>query len=185
MYRLLYTSLLLLLSCPANASWKEDSYQLKLINLLDREDGYCIDVAGSGEHVRFDLPLLTHNCKEGLYADEAVVHKKDGTIFFAAYNACLTVMGVNQHALPYNALMLKRCNVDEPFLKSTQFQTFQFTKDQRIKLVGSELCITAGDTAKVTYSSAHRWRSLYMQTCSAATAELSQWQLVKPQLIRK
>jgi len=180
---LLYSSLLfpLLMSNSVYADWKEDGYHLKLMSLLDRQDGYCIDVAGSGNHVRFDLPLLTHNCKEGLYADEAVVHNTDGTISFPAYNACLTVMGVNDYALPYNALMLKQCNIDEPFLKSTLFQKFTFNENNQVQLIGSELCITAGNIPKVTYSPSHRWRSLYMQDCNIAVKELSQWQLVKPQ----
>lgn len=67
--------LLAILSLPtsANENWKTDGLQMKLISLLDRSDGYCLDVLGSGNNVRFDMPLTTHNCKEGLYADEAVI----------------------------------------------------------------------------------------------------------------
>lgn len=176
----LISLLSLLFTGPVSADWKETGSHLKLVDLLDREDGYCIDVAGSGEYVRFDLPLLTHNCKEGLYADEAVTYRDDGTLFFPAFEACVTVMGVNNNSLPYNALMLKRCHVDEPFLKATQFQTFEFTEDKQVQLAGSNLCITAGDVSKVTYSAAHRWRSLYMQECNVAAKALSQWQMVKP-----
>lgn len=182
MQRLLLPILLFSLVMPhvAHAEWRKEGQHLKLINLLDRKDGYCLDVAGSGNHVRFDLPLLTHNCKEGLYADEAVVYNKDKTISFPAYNTCLTVMGVNDSALPYNALMLKRCNIDEPFLKSTRFQKFSLTDNNQVQLDGSNLCITAGDTSKITYSPDHRWRSLYMQECHLADKSLSQWHFIKP-----
>lgn len=170
----------LLMSASVNANWQEQGQHLKLIDLLDRTDGYCIDVAGSGNHVRFDLPLLTHNCKEGLYADEAVIHNDDGTISFPAYNGCVTVMGVNDHALPYNALMIKQCNVDSPFLNATKFQKFKFNKDNQVQLIGTALCITTGDTSEITFSPNHRWRSLYMQECSLADKKRSQWKLVTP-----
>jgi len=126
--------LLFILPLPisANENWKTDSFQMKLINTLDRADGYCVDVVGSGNYVRFDMPLNTHNCKKGLYADEAVIYRSDGAIFFPAYDGCLTVMGLNNHALPYNALMVKKCNVDEPFLKATKFQ--KFTVNKKIKI---------------------------------------------------
>ena len=46
---------------------------LRLVDKLDRpQDGYCLDIMGSGDHIRPDLPMTVHNCKPGLYADEAV-----------------------------------------------------------------------------------------------------------------
>lgn len=52
------------LPISANENWKVTGFQMKLINLLDRYDGYCVDV-GSGNNLRFDMPLNAHNCKEG------------------------------------------------------------------------------------------------------------------------
>jgi len=64
---------------------------LRLVDHLDRpEDGYCLDVVGSGRHIRFDLPLTAHNCKPGLYPDEAVLIE-NRRIRFPAYGACATV----------------------------------------------------------------------------------------------
>ncbi|MGK0269714.1 MAG: hypothetical protein ACI88H_000346 [Cocleimonas sp.] len=180
---LFYGFLLLSVALPASVkeSWQETGHLMKLMDLLDRKkDGYCLDVVGSGNNIRFDMPLITHNCKEGLYADEAVVHKADGTLYFPAYDGCVTVMGLNNHALAYNALILKRCHVDEPFLAATRFQKFSLTKNKQLQLKGSNLCITTGDVSKETYSSAHRWRSLYMQDCKVAPSHLSQWSFVRP-----
>lgn len=179
---LLCCALLLSTALPVSAqeNWRDTGHLMQLLDLLDRkQDGYCLDVAGSGNAVRFDMPLITHNCKEGLYADEAVVHKPDGTLYFPAYDGCATVMGLNNHALAYNALMLKRCHVDEPFLSATRFQKFSVNNKQ-LQLDGTNLCITAGDVSKETYNPDHRWRSLYMQDCAVAPAALSQWHFVKP-----
>jgi len=165
----------------AKENWQDTGHLMKLLDLLDRkDDGYCLDVVGAGNNIRFDMPLITHNCKEGLAADEAVVHKADGTLYFPAFDGCVTVMGLNNHALPYNALILKKCNVDEPFLAATKFQKFSKNKNKQLQLNGSNLCITAGDVSKETYSPAHRWRSLYMQRCSIAPSHLSQWHFIRP-----
>jgi hypothetical protein len=164
----------------AEEDWRKDGQHLRLINLLDREDGYCIDVLGVGNRVMLDMPLITHNCKYRDYADEAVVHRKDGTLYFPAYGGCVTVMGLNNHALPYNNLMLKQCNIDQGFLKATKFQKFTLNKNQQVQLNGTSLRLMAGNQSEETFNSTHRWRSLYMQDCAIAEQPLSQWHFVKP-----
>lgn len=116
-----------------------------------------------------------------MYADEEVMHREDGSLYFPAYQGCVTVMGVNQNALPKNALMLKPCGIQSPFLNAVRFQKFEFNSKQQVQLSGSNLCVTAGDQSRTTYSSEHAWRSLYMEVCNLAPATLSQWQLVKPE----
>jgi hypothetical protein len=177
--------LLLCVAMPASAqdNWQDKVHFMKLLDTLDRkQDGYCLDIVGAGNNVRFDMPLITHNCKieVGLPADELVVHREDGTIYFPAYEGCVTVMGLNDHALPLTVLMLKQCHQDQPFLKATKFQKFRINNSKQLQLEGTNLCITAGDVAEVTYSDAHRWRSLYMQECTVAQTSLSQWHFVKP-----
>jgi hypothetical protein len=179
---LLILTLVLPTIAHSNENWKNISFNMKLINLLDRKDGYCIDVVGSGDNIRFNMPLNAHNCKKGLYADEAVVYQNNGNIYFPAYNSCLTVMGLNNNALPYNALMIKECNIDKPFLKSTTFQKFIINEKKQIQLYSTSLCITVGNISKETYSKEHRWRSLYMDNCLTAKLKLSQWHLVKQKL---
>ena len=89
---------------------------LRLVDDLDRpDDGYCLDVLGSGDAVRLDMPLTVHDCKPGYYADEGVTLTDDGTLLSSAYAGCVTAMGVNASALPGSALMLKRCGERTPF----------------------------------------------------------------------
>lgn len=168
------------LYCAIVNTAHSDTY-ISLSERLDRpHDGYCLDVVGSGPHVRIDMPLTAHNCKGPQpYDDEIVELREDGTLFFKAYNGCVTVMGNNQHALPGNALMLKRCGEESPFLNSPKFQKFYFNAASQLQLKESDLCIVAGERSATTYSDDHKWRSLFMHPCKTALAELSSWAVRK------
>jgi hypothetical protein len=155
---------------------EEKPGQLRLVDTLDRPmDGYCLDALGSGRHIRFDMPLIGHNCKPGLYADEAVVMKANGNIVFPAYRKCVTVAGVNATALPGSALMMQDCGELSPFINGPEMQRFKHRDDGRIQLVGSDLCMMVGRASAETYSPDHRWRSLSMETCDIAEPARSVW----------
>jgi hypothetical protein len=178
-HSLLITILLLATTTLSHASEK---MYLQLIDKLDRpQDGYCIDVVGNGAHLRFNMPLTAHNCKgPGVYDDEVLELRKDGTLYFPAYKGCVTVMGVNKVALPGVALMIKECGKDLPFLNAKRFQKFKFTDDKKIRLANSNLCIMAGDSSYTTYSLEHRWRSLFMENCDKADNKRSRWHFINP-----
>ena len=177
----MFKYLLLLISCLVSIDSYGTTY-IQLIDKLDRpNDGYCLDVVGSGQYVRFDMPLTAHNCKgPEIYDDELVTFRADGTLFFTAYQGCVTVMGNNHTALPGNALMLKRCGENSPFLNGPVFQHFLFNQHSQIQLKDSDLCIVAGERSSTTYSEEHRWRSLYMDQCSKANDGLSKWKVISP-----
>lgn len=149
--------------------------QLRLADNLDRDDGYCLDILGSGEYIRFDMPMTVHNCKAGLYEDEAVMWQADGKIRFPAYNACATAAGVNQSVLAGAAVMPRACGERSPFLESQYLQHFSYRDDGHIELVGSGLCLTAGADSDATFDPSHRWRTLSMQPCQNAPLAQSQW----------
>jgi len=153
---------------------------LQLKNMLDRPtDGYCLDVAGSGDYIRVDIPLTAHNCKGPQpYADEIIEYRNDKTIYFPSYNGCVTVMGINDKALAGNALMLKGCGAEEPFLNAKNFQKFEFNAKGQVQLHGSHLCIAVGAESHTTYSLAHRWRSLLMLPCKEVGLDRSAWQII-------
>lgn len=155
---------------------------LRLVDDLDRpQDGYCLDILGSGAHIRFDMPMSAHNCKPGLYDDEAVVWEADGKIRFPAYNACATVAGINHTVLAGAALMPRGCGERSPFLESQHLQHFVHRQDGRIELQGSGLCLTVGAESAATFDASHRWRTLFMQHCEQAPLARSQWRLSQPQ----
>lgn len=163
----------------AQSDWREGTGHLKLKNSLDRpEDGYCLDVVGSGQYIRFDMPLNAHNCKPGLYADEAVIMESNGTIRFPAYNKCATVSGLNGRALPGTPLIPAGCGENTPFLSTKGLQTFTQHKDGKLELSGTGLCLTVGKESDSTFSPDHRWRPLFVGKCEDVVPARSQWEFV-------
>lgn len=166
----------------AKTDWRETAVHMRLQDDLDRpQDGWCLDVVGSGRHIRFDMPLIAHNIKPGLYADEAVEFTDEGQIRFPAYPGyCVTVMGLNEFALPGAALMLKECGADIPFLNASKFQTFELLENGMVQLKGTDLVITVGDVSERTFDPTHRWRTLYMERRDKAELSRSAWKFVRP-----
>lgn len=156
---------------------------LKLVDSFDRpQDGYCLDVVGSGRYIRFDLPLTAHNCKPGLYDDEAVSIEPNGQIRFPAYNACATVAGLNGRALPGAAVVPRACDERTPFMDAEKLQRFTFRDDGRIELKDSGLCLTVGAQSDSTFDDTHRWRTLYVDSCNQTVPVRSQWHHVVPKV---
>ena len=155
---------------------------MRLKDDMDRpQDGWCLDVVGSGRHIRFDMPLIAHNIKPGLFADEAVEFPEAGQIRFPAYPGYfVTVMGLNQNALAGAALMLKKCGEELPFLNAPKFQLFEHLENGMIRLKDSDLCITVGDESKETFDPTHAWRTLYMERCDECDVARSTWEFVRP-----
>jgi hypothetical protein len=154
---------------------------LRLVDKLDRpEDGYCLDIMGSGEHIRPDLPMTVHNCKPGLYADEAVRLEPDGRLYFPVYRLCATVAGLNGRALAGAALVPRACGERSPFMEADALQRFTHRPDGRVELRGSGLCLTAGSESDRTFEATHRWRTLNVVRCNHADPKLSRWQFVVP-----
>ena len=170
----------ILVATPA-AAWQDGAGYLELADRLDRaEDGYCLDVAGSGNWVDFSMPLNAHNCKRpGFYADGAVTFASPGPIRFPAYEGCVTAVGLNGRSLPGAAVMVRPCadTIDEsraPFIAAS-LQSFDHREDGRIELTGTGLCLAVGTESATTFSESHRWRALSLARCEDAAPERSIW----------
>ncbi len=166
----------------AQSDWRQTAVHMRLQDDLDRpQDGWCLDVVGSGRHIRFDMPLIAHNIMPGLFADEAVEFTEDGQIRFPAYPGyCVTVMGLNEFALPGASLMLKKCGEDIPFLNASKFQIFELLDNGMVQLKGTDLCITVGDESERTFDPTHRWRTLYVDRRANCDPARSTWKFVRP-----
>lgn len=172
---------LILFSSIASSAPSTTTAHLRLIDRLDRpEDGYCVDILGTGQTLRVDVPLFAHNCKPRLTSDSAVVFTSDGTIRFPAVDRCITVAGVNSGALPGASILLRTCNGSIPFFESSQLQRFTLRDDGRLTLTGSELCLTVGSQSATTYSPSDRWRTLFVDDCGTAEPARSRWEFVVP-----
>lgn len=183
--RLLLLSLALLSlgasAAPAATAVSGDAVpgHFKLRDSLDRpQDGYCLDIVGSGRHIRFDLPMTAHNCKPGLYPDEAVVVEGKTRIRFPVYGVCATVAGLNGRALPGAAVVPRECGESSPFMEAETLQRFTFHDDGRVELHGSGLCLTVSAESDSTFEVTHRWRALFVARCDAVTPQLSRWHFV-------
>lgn len=174
-------SLGLVAICASADPRLEGTGHLRLVNDLDRpQDGYCLDLMGSGDQVRLDMPLTAHNCKPGLYHDEAVRLEPTGHIHFPTYNACATVAGLNGKPLPGVAVMPRRCNEQSAFLNAGPLQMFTFHEDGKVELNGSGLCLAVGGRSESTFDATHRYRALFMADCASADPKLSRWRFTDP-----
>lgn len=160
---------------------------LQLVDRLDRpDDGYCIDIAGSGDWVDLTVPLAAHNCKgPAIYPDQAVTFDKNtGRIRFPAYNVCVTALGRARRSLAHMPLMVRPCaeDVDQsrtPF-SMEELQTFVHRKDGRLELKQSDLCLVVGSNSDTTFSASDRWRALFLDNCAGAPNQFSKWRLPSP-----
>ena len=163
-------------ACNTVAAQSAAPGHLRLVDNLDRpQDGYCLDIVGSGPHIRFDMPLTAHNCKPGLYQDEAVVIDEGKRIRFPAYGACATAAGLNGRALAGAAVIPRGCDERSPFLEAGPLQRFTFHASGQVELEGSGLCLTVGPTSASTFDATHRWRPLFLEQCSKAEPARSRW----------
>ena len=184
---LTFSVIFLLFHVSAYADWQDGAGYLELADRLDRpQDGYCLDIAGTGDWIEFNVPLNAHNCKlPGLFADGAVTFKSPGPIYFPAYEGCVTAVGLNGRSLPGAALMVKACAKDidanrAPFISET-LQRFNQLNDGRIELDGSGLCISVGAVSDRTFSPDHRWRALFLADCTTVESTRSVWKPFRPQ----
>lgn len=182
---MLHTKILMLalvaLTAASASAIPTESGHFKLKSSIDRpQDGYCLDIVGSGPHIRFDMPLTAHNCKPGLYQDEEVQVDSKLRLRFPAYNVCATVAGINGKALPGAAVLPRICGEQTPFLDARPLQSFKFHNDGRVELKDSGLCLTVSEQSLATFEPTHRWRALYMASCQDAKTipERTQWEFV-------
>lgn len=157
------------------AAAADEAPQLRLADPLDFPgEGYCVDVLGVGPTARADLPLVVHNCLPERGSVDRVVVVRDGRLEMPAFAACVTAFGVVK-PLPGAAVILRPCGVSESFLPADRLQIFERTAEGRLRLAGSDLCLTVGPASARTFSTTHRWRTLTMERCAEAPAARSVW----------
>lgn len=154
---------------------------LRLVDNLDRpQDGYCLDIAGSGPWVDISVPLSAHNCKGREYGDQMITYNnKSGRIRFPDYRVCLTALGRAGRSLELMPLIVRQC-VEEADAQTSPFvgpavQSFFHRPDGRVELGQSGLCLAVGPTSDTTFSPADKWRALYLDRCEQIPASRSVW----------
>lgn len=160
----------------------DQAKHLRLIEPLDRpQDGYCVDVVGTPGSLRKDLPLFAHNCKPRLTIDSAVVFDPNGHIRFKDLDLCMTVAGINSVALPGTSVVLHQCGVNSVFFDTAELQTFNLQDNGKLILKNTNLCLAVGSQSATTYSTADKWRTLFVEDCSVADPAQSRWVFSDPE----
>lgn len=156
-----------------------DLVHVRLKDRLDRpDDGYCLDILGTGSNLQLDMPLFVHNCKSGPTADSTVTYTDSGQLVFPDAQVCVTAFGVNNTVLPGTSVLLRPCDYRAPFFDTTDLQKFDYLKNGQLQLRGYDLCLTVGDRSSRTYSPHDRWRVLSLQICAGNELNRSSWEMV-------
>ena len=141
---------------------------VRLTDPLDEPEHYCVDVPGWGRRTNLDAPLTAHTCKPGA-ADELFVadHPESGRLYMHAYDRCVSASASEEGA----KLFIRRCS-------SSALQRFSFESDGRIRLAGSDLCLTvAGGKGEPTGGPSHLRRDLSLERCGTDAHPRSSWTL--------
>lgn len=169
--------ILIIVTTASSAS--TEIVHVRLIDRLDRpNDGYCLDILGTGQNLRLDLPLFTHNCKGGATPDSTVIYTNQGQLVFPEPEVCVTAFGVNNTVLPGTSILLRPCDQRISFFDSADLQKFEHLDSGQLKLTGSELCLAVGNESSVTYSQQDRWRVLSLELCTDTKLSHSAWEMV-------
>ena len=177
---LLRRYLLAILVIVATASSASTEFvHVRLKDRLDRpNDGYCLDILGTGQNLRLDLPLFAHNCKSGATPDSTVVFTNLGQLVFPEPAVCVTAFGVNNTVLSGTSILLRPCDQRISFFESADLQKFEHLDNGQLKLTDSELCLAVGEESSVTYSQQDRWRVLSLERCTDTKLSHSAWEMV-------
>ena len=171
-------SAFLIATITANTS-AADLIHVRVKDRLDRpDDGYCLDILGTGRNLRLDMPLFAHNCKGGATPDSSIIYTSKGQLVFPHPNVCVTAFGVNNTVLPGTSVLLRPCDQRTSFFDATGLQKFDYLVNGQLKLRGSKLCLAVGNKSSVTYSSFDRWRVLSLESCANTELSHSVWEMV-------
>ena len=177
--RLLFVGLVILMVVTAANAVTGDLVHVRLKDRLDRpDDGYCLDILGTGHNLRLDLPLFAHNCKGGATPDSAITYTRKSQLVFPAAGVCVTAFGVNNTVLPGTSVLLRPCDQRISFFEASDLQKFDYMENGQFKLRGSELCLAVGHESSSTYSSFDRWRVLSLESCASTALSHSAWEMV-------
>lgn len=185
MKQLIHTSLFTLGLLAATAAVAQDDaaateqklVEVRLVDNLDDERGYCLDIAGGkGASAPLDKGMQAHTCYDytgGLLEDQGFDEAllKEGQFKIVYFDVCLTASAVETDA----SIELSSCD--------TSKETQQFSLEESGNLVMKskpELCVTVNATEKREGrggAPVHVMRPLSLQACSEDNAKYQTWSL--------
>ena len=161
-----------------NIARSEDARELveiNLVNQIDEQRGYCIDIKGYKLRAEVNRGIQAHTCysyQGQIAVDQGFDKKKiiNNQFFFPRFNVCMEASSISASG----KLLLKDCNLKD-------VQKFMLMNDGRISLVSNKkLCLTVsqGESRKGGGGSpAHLIRSVLFQPCRDKLMNYQKWNI--------
>ena len=166
----------IILTMLAQPVWAGTLVEIQLVDKLDEQRGFCIDIRGHKERAKVHRGLQAHTCysyQGQLGVDQAFDEQliSRGKFYLPAFDVCIEAGG----GVAGSRLNLEACN-------NTDEQKFEFTANDQIKLIGNdELCVTVGARASKQGGGGtplHLLRSLSLTNCEKSGARYTTWRMV-------
>jgi hypothetical protein len=142
---------------------------IRLIDPLDEPEFYCLDLSGWGDHLRLDDPLQAHTCKSRNPADQMFSMVGD-KIKVSNTDRCLALGVSSGKPLPGVAILARTCT-------DTPMQSFTHEANGRIRVTGTDACLTAGNESTDASGPSHVWRVLSVASCDSTAPAMMTWQI--------
>ena len=149
--------------------------EINLVNQIDEQRGYCIDIKGYKLRAEVNRGIQAHTCysyQGQIAVDQGFDKKKiiNNQFFFPRFNVCMEASSISASG----KLLLKDCNLKD-------VQKFMLMNDGRISLVSNKkLCLTVsqGESRKGGGGSpAHLIRSVLFQPCRDKLMKYQKWNI--------
>ena len=157
----------------SQTAWGNSLAEIQLINKLDDQRGYCIDIRGHKERAKVQRGLQVHTCysyQGQIGVDQAFDSSliAIGKFYLPAFDVCMTAESPSQGS----HLSLTRC-------ANQDLQKFVLNSFNEIRLVvNNELCLTVNDGESREGGGGtpvHLIRRLTLENCVTTKNEYKHW----------
>ena len=171
MTRTLITAIFVTLFCQT--AWGINLAEIQLVNKLDDQRGYCIDIRGHKERAKIQRGLQAHTCysyQGQIGVDQAFDTSllETGEFYLPAFDVCMEAENKYQGS----RLILTRC-------ADQNLQKFKLNSTNEIRLViNNKLCVTANDGESQEGGGGtpvHLIRRLTLEICATTKNEYKHW----------
>ena len=168
----------IILTMLVQPMWAGTLVEIQLVDKLDEQRGFCLDIRGHKERAKVHRGLQAHTCfsYQGQLGvdqafDELLISR--GKFYLPAFDVCMEAGG----SVAGSRLNLEACN-------DTDEQRFEFTANGQIKLMSNEeLCLAidaSGSKQGGGGTPLHLLRSLSLANCEKSGPRYTTWRIVTP-----
>ena len=163
------------LTLLSKGAWGNNLAEIQLVDKLDDQRGYCIDIRGHKERAKVQRGLQAHTCYS--YQGQIGVDQTFdtsltavGKFFLPAFDVCMEA----ENSYQGSRLILTRCT-------DQNLQKFDLNSANEIRLVANnELCLTVNDGKSQEGGGGtpvHLMRRLTLENCATTKNEYKHWRI--------